>query len=348
MRVRLRAIGILVVGINLLICTRLSAFEASTRAPFEYCLGSSCADDISLQAVVESWSKRQKAQTECLSEKAKRLEKNEFSFVVGSDCSATPILFRHSCQKTEPTSGQYYWAPAVSFTDGDKLTTNVIDLVKTGRIINGSLMLVETSNSKADEQHIALCRVQKIADAVGPPKSCATVAIRTPTTLWVRGDNSSGFCEASATFRLNGAISIEFNVTTKRGITEFSKRIKDQMTSDLGLSVESRDVVNSLGEIESVSVLSVAPLRDSKIIKGWRESFGFDLNLYLKEGRIQIIGSAQPLICQQALGSLKDYRGLDDVQRGLYASTLDKFVEQSVSSVCSKFKKNDAKELSCD
>lgn len=143
---------------------------------------------------------------------------------------------------------------------------------------------------------------------------------------------------------------MSFEVTTARKVTDFSTQLQKKLALDLSLSVEADETISSDGHVNSVTLRSTAPLRDSKILTGgWRESFNFDVSLHAAaDGKVRIRGATQPLVCRQALGNVRDFHGLDEAQRSLYASALDGFVEAAISSTCTSFRKIDASRVTCD
>jgi hypothetical protein len=235
------------------------------------------------------------------------------------------------------------------FSDGAAALKVLRSRAQDGKPFDG-YVIVESDKSTDSEQHLALCTVSQVSDAFGPPRQCVTVAIVTPNETWLRGgDRGLTSCYIMATFRNSGAIDITFNVQTKTNPLDVSAALLRVLKTDFDLSAE-QEVSNARdGKLDAIYIRSSGSLRDSKILPvGWREALDFDLYIVPTKDGISIRGTAHALVCRQALGSVVDYRGLDDSQRAAYASALDSGVDLAIRSSCKKYQKQDAKTIVCD
>lgn len=209
-------------------------------------------------------------------------------------------------------------------------------------------MIVQSSESTADERHLALCDVPKLSAAIGPPINCKTVAIITPTTTWLRGANPPPNCLLAASFSATGVIIIRFDILTHKDVQLFSNALLKMLDSELRLKAEQDATPLPNGEVEEVSILSVGALRNSTILQpGWREAVDFNFQLSSDKSKVHVLGIAFVMVCRQALGNVTQYHGLDDAQRATYAAVLDSLVENAITSACKYYVKRDAKTISC-
>lgn len=349
-------------GIETVVAQRVNA---AIRAPIG-CVGGTdgCTSDISLAKAQVSLTEVSKRTAACeVEKKRKRKEGTEKpkrfsqdsgqvpwgSSIFGSDdppCLASAATSHYLC---ENDAVGYGWATLDLLSDGVAALAALRENASSG-VPFGNFIVVEASESPPNEQHLALCEVRVVGDAVGPPKDCATVAIITPTvTLLRRGATSrSVMCLASASFRLGGAIDISFEVQTKLKLSAFSDSFARMLKDDLGLITEQQSDIGERGELRAISFRSTAPLRDSPILKnGWRESLDFDLRLNLLSDKIGIQATTKPLVCRQASGQAVDYHGPTDAQKATYAMVLNDHVSRAIARSCKKFSPIDAKTVSC-
>src|SRR5712664_4236825 len=131
------------------------------------------------------------------------------------------------CNHDLPGAKSTEWASVEIIKNGIAEVQDLRARAASGELANGRIV-VETLESKPDEQHLALCSVRAIKGAQGPPDNCTTVAIVTPTLTLLRAEliESWNFgCLTSATFRLSGAIDVTFEVQTQLDPTKFSDSI---------------------------------------------------------------------------------------------------------------------------
>jgi hypothetical protein len=244
-------------------------------------------------------------------------------------------------------TSNYYWAPIERYSDGEQSLQVLLVRARYGRPFNG-FVIAESDESTDSEQHLALCSVSMVGEAVGPPRDCTTVAIITATETWLRGGSRNVLCKVGATYRNSGAIDITFDVRTKIDSLVMSNALMETLKANFDLSVE-REVIRELdGRVHSIFLKSVGSLRNSKILqKGWREALDFDLIITPTTQQIAIRGVARALVCRQALGSIVHYTGLDDAQRATYGSALDSGVNTAIRSVCKSYEQLDAKTIIC-
>jgi hypothetical protein len=257
----------------------------------------------------------------------------------------------YTCHKQWGES-YYYWAPVDRFVDGGAALSSLISRVQSGQSVAGHL-IVQSTESTAAERHLALCDVNAVSGIIGPPIHCTTVAIITSDTAWLRGGYFSGAldltCKMSSSFRSTGAIDIGFDVLTHQSAEAFAEAFVKMMNSVLGLTVEKSISKASDGKIGNVHLTSSAALRNSTILQGgWREALDFDLDLTSDKHRVQVRGVAHVLGCRQALGSLTEYQGLNDVQKSTYATALDSDIDNAIRATCKNYMKHDSKTISCD
>ena len=99
---------------------------------------------------------------------------------------------RNVCGIPSPTALGYYWVPIDSLKDGTTARLQLLARAQDGKPFGqprwpNSNQIIETDNSTPNEQHLALCEVHVLSNAVGPPINCGTVAIITPSQIWLRG-----------------------------------------------------------------------------------------------------------------------------------------------------------------
>jgi hypothetical protein len=315
----------------------------------------SCGEDISLDAAKLSF---------------KTVTNHEKLFTVTED---------NVCDSASTIGLYYYWAPVERYEDGSQAlellrkrastgipftrdALNLSDLFMRERLKNldpnllqalkeklPKHVIVESSRSTNEEQHLALCGVSVVGDAVGPPTNCVTVAIITSTETWLRGGNANqSSCYMMASYRNSGAIDITFEVNTRSDPLNFSNAMTQTLKNDLELSVDQEISKDQSGHVDSVLLKSASSLRNSKILpRGWREWLDFDLFLTTSDGKISIRGIAHVLVCRQNLFNVSDFNGPDDAQRSLYGSKLDTTVNNAIKSVCEGYRPQDTKTIFC-
>jgi hypothetical protein len=219
-----------------------------------------------------------------------------------------------------------------------------------GGVFGQSYVVVEAARKSSKERHLALCQVSQVLSVTGPPRNCATVAILTPTRVWLRGRlRDQNWCNVSAVYRTSGAIEIAFDLVTHIELLRFVEALRAAMVSDLGLTVEVRFESVENGPVAAGHLSSTAGLRNSTILpKGWRESLDFDIDLAANQGHMRINGVAHINVCRQALGTLVDYHGLNDGQRDMYAGVLNAAIGKALKSACKHAAQRDAKTIVCE
>jgi len=337
---------------SLLSCSRNAGGNVGMRVPV-HCgneSAPSCGEDISLEEAKASFEKVRNGET----------------FFTATD--------HNVCASPTTTGFYYYWAPVERYVDGKaalellqkrastglpfvrgmkaRSDSNTSVLEKTLERVSldspDERVIVESNLSTDTEQHLALCDVKVVGDAVGPPTDCVTVAIITPTETWLRGGDSPGGCYAMATFRNSGTIDITFDVNTRGDPQMLSNALLRTLKYDLELQVDEEVTKAKDGKVESIYLRSAGSLRNSKILpRGWREALDFDIFLSTDEGKIAVRGIAKAMVCRQAVGTLINYTGLDDSQRSLYANKFDSAVNEAIKSVCQNYRQQDAKTIFC-
>jgi hypothetical protein len=253
--------------------------------------------------------------------------------------------------------GSLPWAPVDDMRNGRSTLNRLLALAKSGEIFGPSgnkRQIVEAIPVTPGELHLALCA---ISHQSGPPMSCVTVAIIADQKVWMRGkeiyDSSvvGGTCNAAAIARVSGAIQIEYMVTTEDNPLVFATSLRSVLTTKQGLSPELDPYTNSRGIIESVILTSSAPLRDSRTLQpGWREAFDFDVYFGRRGGSrnvLSVSGTLSALISRLAVGSVAEYRGLNDTERSSYAATFDALVGESIKLACRNSKVLDVRRIDC-
>jgi len=142
----------------------------------------SCGIGIDIRKAQASWQQRSELQRSCAASKSDEAKPN---------CDLVPQVFSNLDRCDGSSVASYYWAPAASFPDGQRIVDNVLKYLRSGSEFGESRryaqLMVEASESSNSEQHIAKCTVRSIGGGWGPPTNCATVAITTPIGVWLRG-----------------------------------------------------------------------------------------------------------------------------------------------------------------
>jgi hypothetical protein len=300
--------------------------DVATRAPVACVGGASCGDDLTLAEAQQTYA-----------EAGPRFVPR--SMTDGNTCNAAE------------TRGDYYgWAPSDKVVDGAAALTRLTEHARSGQPFNRRYVIIEADRSASDEQHLALCLVTQVGDVVGPPRQCATVAILTRGGAWLRtGDSDLTSCYAGTSFRPSGAIDIRFDVLTRAGLAPLSASLLKMLQSELKLSSEENRSVSSSGSIQSIEIRSATGPRTSEVLPGgWREAVDFDVTMRVEEGKVRIEGAAHALVCRQALGSFRQYQGMDDAQRATYAAFLDARVDAAIKAACPGYVRRDARTVQCD
>jgi hypothetical protein len=317
-----------------------NSFEAAVKAPVNCSNGSSCGYDVDLSEVIDSAKKYQTYLNQC-DQKYKDKDK----------CMIEAAVYGNICG--EPRRFYYRWGRVDQILYGRRIIEELLGYAKSGEAYGvgaDQQMFIQATKTPPNEQHLALCSVQVVKGAVGPPRKCTTVAIITPSSTFLRGGSDRGSCFLSASIRLDtGIIDIQYNLTTTLDVEPFANSISRMLSDNLGLTVDSDVKRSDDGRIYNESLRSAAPLRDSKILTGgWRESFAFDLEVGRDGKTIEVTGSSEPMICRQASGNLVDYQAPDDAQRGIYARALDTLVGDALIKVCHTYTKTDSKNIVCN
>jgi len=311
----------------------------SSRAP-------SCGADATLSDAQHSFDKEKGNITKCLAQRSTKSDGPSLERLLSHDtCSRmTLAVLKNLCDEEKTVGGEdgYFWAPANQFKNGTATLQILLSMAKEGRPHDGHIIIGSTE-STVKETHLALCEVYSVGGNTGPPRACVTVAIITPSTTWLRGGYSDGFCNAMAIVRPTGAIDILFEVITPNRVDAFLPALSKMMTG-MGLAFEVL-----AGAKDRLRIRSAAGLRNSAVLQaGWREAMDFDVDLDRENDRILVNGVAHVMVARQALGNLDQYQGLDDAQRAIYATTFDSKVRAALKSACKSVVERDAKTLTCN
>ncbi|MBR1233140.1 hypothetical protein [Bradyrhizobium sp. AUGA SZCCT0182] len=244
------------------------------------------------------------------------------------------------------------WAPVQQIEDGAATIRNLQARAETGNAVDNQIV-VEATESKPNEQHLAICGVRTINHAQGPPHDCTTVAIVTPNLTLMRADFverfDTGGCLLSSTVRMSGAIDVTFEVNTKLEPTRFGDAIHRTLTEQLAFQCDTDIVKDNQGKVTAIFIRSTAPYRDSPILKnGWRESIDFDVNISVKDSGIDVRAFSKPMVARAAAGTAVEYRGPDDAQRATYARVLNDYIGKALKTPCTKAKDVDSKRIQCE
>jgi hypothetical protein len=349
------------------------AMKVAIRAPIG-CVGASpdCSEDISLAEAQKKANDVSASVKTCLEKKKRTLEEQQklekerlreqqekiakglpvapsifAPFAQEESCLAPAATERNICSNR---SKNYGWAMVHELSDGSEALTRLLKNAESGKPLNNHFQIVEASESRPGEQHLALCEVRVINGDPGPPHNCATVAIITPTKTLLRMGVAPWplpMCVAAATFRTSGAIDINFQIRTDLDASAFSDSLARMLKDDLGFATEQVDRTEA-GRIVGVSFRSTAALRDSPILQGgWREALDFDLSVSPEHGNIAVHGYTDPKVCRQASGQLIDYHGPDDKQKATYATVLNESVKRAITRVCRQVTKVDDRTIEC-
>lgn len=338
--------------VALILCTlflshRCLALEAMVHAPTDCSSITDCNLDITTEEIGKSWSEAKNERDDCLkgiSDEHSREDNDTYRYL---KCRIHPAVFEDICQSRLSQAREYIWVPSSYAIDGDLVVENLSKRLAAGSILSDEIFVL-TPGSVEEEQHVARCNVRTISGITGPPSDCIVVAVKTRENFYFRSGVYTGHCLFSATNRINGAIDIKFEIETIKPLVEFYDNVKRKLSEDLELKIESNETLDELGHVVSVSIRSTAPLRESKIISGgWRESFNFDVYIGREEKNIVFRGSTQPMICRYSVGEARYYHGLDDDQRAVYMTRLDKLLENAIRSACTVFDKKDDERAIC-
>jgi hypothetical protein len=322
----------------------------------------SCGEDIALIDVVRSHAELIKRRANCpkpakadnRDSPLKQSEDQLRNLFDNSECAPLRAYTEaNACRAT--TLGEYVWMPAGDLPDGEQALQKLLSRAASGQPFGNSVykeIIVEAEASHKDETHLALCDVTEVAEILGPPRDCVTVAIITPSKTWVRAriGGLSIMCEASAFFRPSGAIGISFEIHhVNVGVQQLASAILTELQSDLRLAAEEEISRSSDGAIVQVSITATSGIRDSAILtQGWRETLDFDVQLIPHQDQIELSGKAHAMVSRLATGNVADLQGMDDAQRSIYANSLDAKVKSAIQKSCTSFRQQDAKVLFCN
>jgi len=312
----------------------------------------SCGHDTSLATVRRSFQMLTKERANC-----NQLPTISINGVIGTLSIPVPDVYGNCAPLTtalvddicdSPSDDYYFWAPAEQFSNR-KASLEFLSLQSRSTTGTGlGRVFVQASDSPANEQHIAVCKVTEAGNAIGPPLNCVTVAIVLDREIWFRGARHSGvMCESAATLRLTGAIDIQFMVLTHLDPLIFSNSLL-AMLKDLGLSPERSVQKSSSGPITSIYLKSAAGLRTSRILSNSRESVDYDVQLEVRADGLFVRGFAHVMVCDLALGSLTDYKGMNDGQRSEYTKALDDLTGAALRRACKSSVQQDSRTISCN
>ena len=332
-----------------------------------------CRDDITLADALKSSEQTTREYTQCLSDQKERDQ--EFAIQQEEDNKATKpgelpkfrfhnrihcnvhLDMSRNCDDEFPGAKGVHWAPVEIIKDGQLQLEKFLARAASTNAVDNQIV-VEATESKLDEQHLALCDVRTINGKYGPPRNCKTIAIVTPTSKLLRSEFSrsedlaaaqSRMCLSSATVRLSTGIDIEFEVHTKLDPKRFSDALYRGLTEQLLFQSAVAINTDDWGKITSIDIRSTAPLRDSLILgAGWREAIDFDVHLRVQPDTIQVWSYTRPMVCRQAAGQTVEYHGPDNAQTATYARVLDNFVGKALALACTKAKQIDSKQIECE
>ena len=259
-----------------------------------------------------------------------------------------------ACSDSQVIGGTCVWAPAEMIDDQVNVVRLLIDRLKKGTpfdkvpvseaggLVAGAKVIVESDNSTDTERHIALCYVELVDDAIGPPHKCVTVAIITPAETWLRAGHPNS-CPTSGSADFAGGIIIQFKVNGKSDRRVFRETLSETLRKAYGFKVEQvSDEQNQM-----VLVNAAKSMGKSAILKGWNDSIGLVVGLMPDTSGTQIWGKASAMVCKQALGADPHYHGLTDKQKATYASVLDSVIENAIKSACVSYQKQDDRTIIC-
>ena len=259
-----------------------------------------------------------------------------------------PMIDGHICDSADVLGLYYFWAPMERLPGGRQAFDDMIERLQSGHPFE-SKVYVEASHSRPHERHIALCPVRTIHGRTGPPTNCTTVAIITPSDVWLRAGVERSSCYLAGSIRRSGGILIEFEVETARVPVELAHSIQDVLVDELLLEVTGRSTRSPDGLITHIELLSDSGMRDSIVLpRGWRESIEFDVSIAMIDFGVRVYGDGKASVCRQAVDSLTEYVGLNDAQRSAYVEKFNSSLEDGIRRSCSTFRKLDAKRIVCD
>jgi hypothetical protein len=258
------------------------------------------------------------------------------------------------CGQTSPD--KYLWKEAAGIEGGKAASVETLRRVATGEILTGSDIdpttheFVEMGPTKPGERHIARCDVHVVGGVAGPPSNCGLIAVFVGKQTWLRVQPPHhGGCQHAGHFRPSGAIDIEWSLRPARDLTGISASIAQALTDRLKLSVEQDPEHDENGKVVAVRISGTAGLRSSVVLNPiWREAVDFDVSVEeVDSNTISVTGSAHIDVCQQAVGDLFQYHGMNDAQRTAYAATLNDIVRRAIEGKCRTYRELDAKTIAC-
>ncbi|MCX5855595.1 MAG: hypothetical protein NTZ24_13675 [Deltaproteobacteria bacterium] len=312
------------------------AFEAAVLAPVRCDNAVSCGKDITIEEAKRLSVVTSATHTDCLKKHPETLD----------TCSLKTAVLSNEC-------GKNYWAMVEDYPDGKAVLVKLIALAENGKPFHawwpGGSQIVQSETSSADEKHLALCRVTEISGIAGPPKECATVAIITPEGTWLRGVDEKA-CTKMPSLSIGGAgaINIEFEILTKKSPLLFANKLKDHLVPRLVLTPQLDVYGSPPASADTVILRFTSPIRDSKILKGWRDTLDFTVRFHRKDNKVFLSGIAHPMVCQQNRPNISEFHGLDHAQSETYAQFLDNEVAAAIQSSCRHYEKKDSKIIACD
>jgi hypothetical protein len=250
---------------------------------------------------------------------------------------------------------EYSWARVDQLTDGAEARANLTQNVASARPFGKGEkhVVVEASESRPGEQHLALCDIRVTKDVAGPPENCVTVAIISSNVTLFRSrlvlDNFNSSCNSSATFRLDGStIDIVFDVATRLDPSAFVNPLSRLLNEDLGFSTVLESTKDKDGRITSIYFQSSAGLRGSMILsQEWRESLNFDLWVSRSDTGVSVRGTTRPLVNRLASAHQVEYNPPNDAQRAAYARAFNTKIHDAIARACTSITQVDDRNIVC-
>jgi hypothetical protein len=214
-----------------------------------------------------------------------------------------------------------------------------------------SFKTLEVLNLPTGQRQFVNCRRQMVKGNEGVPTDCRTVAVISPSQSFIAMDTapSATMCLASSSVAPDlSTINFRFDVLSNGPIEPIASSISSMMKNELALDYDRAVVADDRGKPYSIRFSAVAPMRDSAILGGgFREIFNFTVSISRQNDGYLIDGATKPMICRTASGNAVEYHGLNDVQRSIYATSLDKRISEAVSRSCANFAAIDNETLQC-